>query len=203
MTPFRRGIRFAQFGLVSIGIAALGYSLWYRVSAKVFEDREARAFAFRMRPRLALPPPPRALDDGVVGKLEIPRLSLSVMVVDGVSDSDLRRAAGHIPGTALPDRPGNVGIAAHRDTFFRPLQFVRPGDAVILTTLVGRYEYRVLSTNVVRPDDIQVLYPAERDLLTLVTCYPFDWLGSAPRRFIVRAERSPALTARWPRGGAR
>ncbi len=140
--------------------------------------------------------PPVAAPDkhGVVGRLEIPRLGVSVMVVEGVDDSDLKRAVGHIPGTALPGEPGNVGIAGHRDTFFRPLRSIQRDDTITVSTLQGAYRYRVVSTNVVRPEDIQVLYPTGRDSLTLVTCFPFEYVGSAPKRFIVRAERAPAAS---------
>ena len=130
---------------------------------------------------------------GVVGRLEIARLGVSVMVVEGVDDSDLKRAVGHIPGTALPGEPGNVGIAGHRDTFFRPLRSIQRDDTITLSTLQGTYRYRVVSTKVVRPEDIQVLYPTGRDSLTLVTCFPFYYVGSAPKRFIVRAERTPGI----------
>ena len=113
------------------------------------------------------------------------------MVVQGVSAGDLRRAAGHIPGTALPGEPGNVGIAAHRDTFFRPLRLIAPNDTITLTTLQGAYRYRVVSTEIVKPDAVDVLHPTSRDTLTLVTCFPFYYVGSAPQRFIVHAERVP------------
>ena len=102
---------------------------------------------------------------------------------------------GHIPGTPLPGEAGNVAIAGHRDTFFRPLRLIRKNDTIILTTDRGEDQYHVVSTSIVRPDEIQVLYPTGRDTLTLVTCYPFDYVGPAPNRFIVRAERSP-LTQR-------
>jgi sortase A len=113
------------------------------------------------------------------------------MVVEGVDGGDLKYAAGHIPGTALPGEPGNVGIAAHRDTFFRPLRSIRRDDAITLSTLHGTYPYRVVSTDVVRPQDVEVLHPGPRDSLTLVTCFPFQYIGPAPKRFIVRAERTP------------
>ena len=111
------------------------------------------------------------------------------MVVEGVDERDLKRAAGHIPGTALPGETGNIGIAAHRDTFFRPLRFIEKSDAITLRTLHGTYRYRVVSTKVVAPDDVQVLYPTGRDTLTLVTCFPFYYIGAAPHRFIVTARR--------------
>jgi sortase A len=114
---------------------------------------------------------------------------MSTMVVEGAGNRDLKRAAGHIPGTAFPGTGGNTGIAAHRDTFFRPLRFIRIADSISVTTPQGTFAYRVVSTQIVKPDQIQVLYPTQAEALTLVTCYPFNFVGPAPRRFIVRAER--------------
>lgn len=118
----------------------------------------------------------------------IPRVGISAEVIEGDDAADLKLAPGHIPGTALPGQHGNIGIAAHRDTFFRPLRFIRKGDLIGLTTLSGTYRYRVVSTQIVTPDDVQVLGPTKTDTLTLVTCYPFYYVGSAPKRFILRAE---------------
>jgi sortase A len=178
-----------------IGVLALGYCLVVLVGAKYYEAREARNFARELRLIASgkAPMPPRAApEDGVVvGRLAIPRIGVSVMVVEGVDEDDLKRAAGHIPGTALPGEPGNVGIAAHRDTFFRPLRSIARNDAIIVRTLQGAYRYRVVSTQVVRPEDVRVLSPTGRDTLTLITCFPFYYIGSAPKRFIVRAERTP------------
>jgi sortase A len=132
---------------------------------------------------------PPAAAGGLIGRIEIPRLGLSVIVVEGVDRVILRRSVGHIPGTALPGQPGNVGISGHRDTFFRPLRNIRQDDIITLTTLLGEYRYRVVSTKVVSPSDVDVLDPTENEILTLVTCYPFYFVGPAPDRFIVRAER--------------
>jgi sortase A len=109
--------------------------------------------------------------------------------MEGTSNKTLRRAVGHIAGTALPGRTGNVGIAGHRDTFFRPLRNIHSNDVITLTTRSGEYRYRVVSTKVVKPDNVGVLNSDGNEVLTLVTCYPFYFLGSAPQRFIVRAER--------------
>ena len=127
---------------------------------------------------------------GLIGRIEIPRLGISVIVVEGTAARTLRRSVGHIGGTALPGEPGNVGISGHRDTFFRPLRNIRQGDLVALTTLTGEYRYRVVSTKVVRPEDVAVLDPGSDESLTLVTCYPFYYVGPAPSRFIVRAARA-------------
>ncbi|MCX6624691.1 MAG: class D sortase, partial [Acidobacteria bacterium] len=126
---------------------------------------------------------------GLLGRIEIPSVGLSVIVFEGVDRRTLRRAAGHIPGTALPGRPGNVGISGHRDTFFRPLRNIRRNDIITVTTPLGDYRYRVVSTSVVAPDDVAVLEPSGYEILTLVTCYPFYFVGPAPGRFVVRAER--------------
>src|SRR4029077_8680332 len=115
---------------------------------------------------------------------EIGRLGLSVMVIEGTGAKALRRAAGHIAGTALPGQPGNIGISAHRDTFFRPLRNIRQDDIITLTTMGGEYRYRVVSTRVVNPSGVEVLGPSQTEVLTLVTCYPFYFVGSAPQRFI-------------------
>ena len=113
------------------------------------------------------------------------------MILEGTDDVTLRRAVGHIPGTSLPGQKGNVAIAGHRDTFFRGLRNIHRGDAITLTTLKGSYRYRVDSTEVVDPQDAEVLYESDDATLTLITCYPFYFVGSAPRRFIVRAHKSP------------
>jgi sortase A len=111
------------------------------------------------------------------------------VVVEGTSNKSLRRAVGHIAGTALPGQPGNVGIAGHRDTFFRPLRNIQLDDVITLSTSNGEYRYRVVSTKVVSPDNVAVLDSDQNEVLTLVTCYPFYFVGPAPDRFIVRAAR--------------
>jgi sortase A len=127
---------------------------------------------------------------GLIGRLEVTRLGVSVVVIEGDGASILRRAAGHIPGTSMPGGPGNVGISAHRDTFFRPLRNIRQNDVILLSTLTGEFRYKVISTQVVDPSDVAVLAPDGNEILTLVTCFPFYFVGSAPKRFVVRAERA-------------
>ena len=125
----------------------------------------------------------------LIGRIEIQRLGVEAIVIEGTSRSTLRRAVGHIAGTALPGEIGNIGISGHRDTFFRPLRNIRQNDIITLTTLSGEFRYRVVSTRIVTPLAIDVLNSGKDEVLTLVTCYPFYFLGSAPDRFIVRAER--------------
>lgn len=127
-----------------------------------------------------------------IGWLEIPRVGLAAGVVHGDTDAVLKTAIGHLPDTPLPWHGGNSVLAAHRDTFFRPLRHVRPDDTLRLETPQGSFEYRIRDTFVVDPEDLWVLDPTPTDTLTLITCYPFNYVGSAPRRFIVRAERIDA-----------
>jgi sortase A len=124
-----------------------------------------------------------------IGWLEIPRLRMSAAVVHGDTDALLKTAIGHLPDTPLPWSEGNTALAGHRDTFFRPLRDVRPDDTVRLKTAYGEFQYRVRETFVVDPGEVWVLDPTPAAMLTLITCYPFDYIGNAPRRFIVRAER--------------
>jgi len=134
------------------------------------------------------PVPPVRRGD-VIGELEIPRLQLSVMVFEGDDAGILSQGAGHIPGTALPPGSGNIGIAAHRDTYFRPLRVIHANDIICLKTPAGTSQYAVTETKIVRPSEVGVLANAPGRDLTLVTCYPFYYLGNAPERFIVHARK--------------
>jgi sortase A len=126
----------------------------------------------------------------VLGRIEIPRLDVSVMIVEGVDERALLLGAGHVPGTPLPDDdPGNVAIAGHRDTFFRPLHGIRKGDRIVLTTPAGSSDYIVESTQVAQPTDTELLDDTREPILTLITCYPFSYVGAAPERFVIRARR--------------
>jgi sortase A len=123
--------------------------------------------------------------------LRIPRIGLEVPVLEGTDDWTLNRAVGHIEDTAGPGGNGNVGIAGHRDGFFRGLKDVAVGDALELETQRGIERYLIERIWVVAPEDISVLDPTPSPTLTLVTCYPFYFIGSAPQRYIVRAARTP------------
>jgi sortase A len=136
-----------------------------------------------------LPPPPPLSEGALIGRIEVPRLGLSTVVLEGDSDQVLRKAAGHIPSTALPGGSGNVAIAGHRDTFFRALRNIRRNDSITLETTTGTYHYRVQSVQIVGPRETQVLRPSDQPSLTLVTCYPFYFVGSAPERYVVNAEQ--------------
>ena len=122
-----------------------------------------------------------------IGRMEIPRLHLSVVILEGTAPKTLRVAAGHINGTALPGTAGNICIAAHRDTLFRPLREVQPQDAIIITTTYGTFRYIVDMVEIVSPSDVRVLRPTTDQELTLITCYPFTYVGPAPKRLAVHA----------------
>jgi sortase A len=190
-----RIFRYAQFVVFAAALSILSYCAYVEVDAWVFEKNQSQRLDEILRPRNAIvtrgtaPISPAPRVDGLVGRLEIERLGISVMVVEGTSGAVLRRAAGHIAGTPLPGEMGNIGISAHRDTFFRPLRNVRENDLVTVTTPAGHYRYMVVSTKIVEPDDVGVLSGSGSEVLTLVTCYPFYFIGAAPRRFIVRAKR--------------
>ena len=172
-------------------IVCLSYTGWIYFDEYWHQRQESEAFdkAREVQPTVPAKPPARP-EEPMKGRLSIPRLRLETMVEEGVSDSVLRRTAGHIPGTALPGRPGNVGVAAHRDTHFRSLSGIRKRDRIMLSTLSGDYKYEVVSTKIVSPKDVSVLAPSKgQNTLTLVTCYPFYYVGHAPKRFIVRARQ--------------
>ena len=212
MRSFRKSawIRPARLALLAVGLVTLGYSGLTVIEAHLYQIYEGRAFDLalsksehrRARPSTstvsskqmpssaplyaALP-----LDHKAVARLEIPRIGLDTLVLEGANGSALRLGAGHIPGTAFPGEAGNVGIAGHRDTFFRSLRNIRRDDEITLRTPQGTYGYVVESMSIVDPDQVQVLRPTVENALTLVTCFPFDFVGSAPKRFIVRARQAP------------
>lgn len=210
----------AERALLAIGIVCLGIFVWSWLDARLVEIRETRrleealASAPAVRSKASETDSFAALEKGaeqvrkeenaekkeepppgsgeLVGRLAIPRLGVTAIVLEGVDKKTLRRGAGHIPATALPDQDeGNVGIAAHRDSHFRGLKDIQEDDTIELTTLDGTFRYRVEWTKIVKPADVSVLEPTDEPALTLVTCYPFYYVGSAPKRFIVRAHRIP------------
>lgn len=188
-TSARRMLRSLQIVFFAFAAAMLGYCAYTLADTWMYQ-RQAGLALDRSRLPSARPSGPDATaTGGLVGRIEIPRLGLSAIVAEGTDEATLRRAAGHIEHTALPGGPGNVGIAGHRDTLFRPLQNIRPDDVILLTTLQGAYRYRVVSLKIVPPTDVAVLNPDGTEILTLVTCHPFYFIGPAPNRFIVRAKR--------------
>ena len=122
-----------------------------------------------------------------IGHLEVPRLGLEAAVVEGVDDRSLLGGVGHVPGTAFPGERDNVALAGHRDTHFHPLRKIVRGDTIRVATADGTFLYAVDKTFIVTPDRADLMKPTGRPMLTLITCYPFGWIGTAPERFVVRA----------------
>ena len=197
-------LRWTQRVLSAGAIALLGYCAFVLLDSWYFQNRQSRDLDRLVRSaRIANTPvempqagspaapqaPPNLAAGDLIGRIEIPRLGLSAVIVEGIGGRDLRRAVGHIPGTPLPGQPGNAAIAGHRDTFFRPLKEVLVDDIIVLTTQGGEHRYRVVWSRMTTPDDVAVLDPTRNAVLTLVTCYPFYFVGPAPDRFIVRAEK--------------
>jgi sortase A len=184
--PRRTGapvLRWASFLFLAFGAVALGYAGYVVADAHAYQALEMN--------RLEQPAPPsepRILMDGdVIGEIQVPRLGLNAIVVQGDSPSDLRRAIGHISKSPLPGEWGNVALAGHRDTFLRPLRDIRLGDEIIFKTPNRNFQYLVASIKVVGPHDTQVLKSWTGHDLTFITCFPFYYVGPAPNRFIVRA----------------
>lgn len=190
--------------LLLVAVVSLGYYGYVTAEAhlyQAYENRELNAI-LRSAPRtdtaasspgpVRRPPP---AEGSVIGRIEIPRLGVSAIVRAGSDARTLQLAVGLIPGTAYPGESGNVGLAGHRDTFFRKLRNIRPEDAITIATAEGRFTYRVRRTTIVEPSDVWVLDATDHGVLTLVTCYPFTYIGSAPQRFIVRAELEPPAQA--------
>ena len=182
----RRWLTWVGSALIFGGVALLAWCYW-TLHERTTAQRRAKEWLIGTTAvhRTASPTPMRRGD--VIGELEIPRLQVSVMVFEGDDAGILSEGAGHIPGTALQSGRGNIGIAAHRDTYFRPLRLVHANDVIALKTPAGIARYAVTETEIVQPSDVSVLAGAPGRDLTLVTCYPFYYVGNAPQRFIVHA----------------
>lgn len=208
--PKKPSLRWIERALIVIGLVCVGVWAWSWIDAQIYQYRENKLLEEASIARTAasesdslgtfrapsLPAPQekkeRSLPGEVgslVGRIEIPRIDVSAIVLEGVDKKTLRRGVGRIPKTALPGDEGNVGLAAHRDSFFRGLKDVRKNDIITLKTLDDTYYYRVDWTEIVLPQDTDVLADSGVPELTLVTCYPFYYVGTAPKRFIVRAQR--------------
>lgn len=206
----KRTLRWAHRALFVCAVLLLGYCGFVLADSWVFQRRESMDLDRQLRgAHMASDSTPRlefsvsrkgaqaAAMNGLIGRLEIPRILFSQVVVEGIGSTTLRRVVGHIPGTALPGQPGNVGLAGHRDTFFRPLKDLRMNDTIQFSTPRGYFRYEVESLRVVDADNVGVLAASGENVLTLVTCYPFYYVGPAPKRWIVRARQvSPPTLAR-------
>ena len=186
--------------LWAAGCCALGYCVFTSIDASLTQRQLARSFE-RSRTHVAvtaqatlnnstadLQKAPAQYGSGLVGRLEIPKLGVSLVILEGAKSKTLRLGLGHVPGTSLPGQPGNVVIAGHRDTFFRPLRDIKIGDEVSVDTTAHTYCYQVRSFEIVDPRNVNALRFHNKNELTLITCYPFSYIGPAPKRFVVHAE---------------
>jgi len=214
----RRSLTWAARVLFAVGAGCFGWVAWSLSEAAVVEAVESRRLAeARNGPSGADAPEESAgsthpgalpadvswggLGEGdLVGRIDIGRRGVSAIMLSGTSARTLRRAVGHIPGTALPGEAGNVGLAGHRDSFFRELKEVMAGDTISLSTPHGDVHYQVDSVFTVKPEEVHVLAPPPTgEMVTLVTCYPFHYAGPAPLRFIVQGQRlAPTPTSASP-----
>ncbi len=210
-TRTRSFLRWSGHFFSLFGILALSYVGFVLVYTRLYQAYLTRRFEQALKvvrpstgsgehfPLSPLPPAPADADRARVesaapegfplGRIEISTIGLAAMIAEGTDRRTLQRAVGHITGTALPGQQGNIAIAGHRDTFFRGLRNIHKDDEITLMTLNGTYRYRVDSTKVVEPEDTEVLDDSDDAVLTLVTCYPFYFVGPAPKRFVVRAHR--------------
>jgi sortase A len=174
-------------GLVAVGTVLAVWCAFVILQARYYASLPIPAA--RTLPGESPTSGPRRPDAGVwLARLEAPSVDLSATVLEGSDDETLQKAAGHIEDTALPGERGNIGIAGHRDTTFRPVRKLRVGDPLVLMTSDRVYRYRVTRTQIVAPEDIQVLAATGHPTITLVTCYPFEFIGHAPKRYVVTGE---------------
>lgn len=189
----------AYYLLLILGLAALGNAGYRVLDAHRYQTVEKARFDAVVAPPIPDRPvrmKPQAIASGnVIGEIAMPRVGLKAIVVQGDSTELLNRAVGHLPDSALPGEMGNVALAAHRDGLFRPLRGVLPGDVITLRTTGGEFQYEVVWTAVVPPTAVGVIQPTSERALTLITCYPFYYVGAAPGRFVVRAREVKQLTA--------
>jgi LPXTG-site transpeptidase (sortase) family protein len=191
--------------LVSLAAALYGYGqgwLWQVYLSRQFDQvltpdsgvsTGAESIPFNVLPgevTRSVDEEPRSTPVPYIGKLDIPKLDISVMILEGADGPALLRGIGHIPGTPQPGEHGNTGLAGHRDTFFRYLGRLETHDRLILRTARDTYEYEVGSILIVSPNTREVLANSDKEMLTLVTCYPFYFIGPAPERFVVQAYRT-------------
>jgi sortase A len=178
-------IRRAAALLVVIGVMMLSYTTFVLADAWRFRA-EYRASAAQHAADPA-PAPAPLVADSAIGEIRIDRLGLREVIGEGDSATVLRRGVGHLADTAWLGRPGNIVLAGHRDTAFRALSLIQSGDRIEVTTPYQRAEYEVQSATAVQPTDTSVLASSDRNTLTLITCFPFAFVGRAPERFVVKA----------------
>lgn len=182
-----RALAWIEACLWTVGCLAIGYCafIWGRA---YYDQTQANWALNHVLPGDPGTGAPKVAAEGsLFGRIDIPRLDISVIVFEGTSDDTLARGVGHLRGTAAPGQRGNLVLAGHRDTFFRELRNIRRGDQISVKAPDAEYQYSVDSTAIVQPTQTEVVRPTDAATLTLITCYPFYYIGAAPERFIVRA----------------
>jgi LPXTG-site transpeptidase (sortase) family protein len=177
---------------VTCGVLALSYvgltlidATFYQKRAELTLERQIHAQGLHeaVLPKLAVK------EGDILGLIKVPRIGISVAVLEGTTSQTLKHGVGHIDGTALPGESGNIGIAGHRDTYFRGLKDIRANDEIQIQTTAGITTYAVDWIQITVPNDVSIVSHETDFALTLVTCYPFHYIGSAPERFVVHAHR--------------
>jgi sortase A len=181
-------LRLVELALWSVALVAAGTLSYIALDRVVHRGQQSRQLQLARATSAVAPTAPLPLENGdLIGLLEIPSAGISEIVSEGTDALTLRRGVGHIHGTARPGEPGNIALAGHRDTVFRGLRKLRPADRIVLVTAGGSFEYAVEALQTVAPERTDVLDAGSHPTLTLVTCYPFDFIGPAPLRYVVRA----------------
>ncbi|MBZ5525378.1 MAG: class D sortase [Acidobacteriia bacterium] len=188
-------LRWSERVLWTTALVLLAFLAFAFLQARIYQNRAERYLeSLRNAPRPAISeaaptpaPTPAPVEGDILGRIEVPRLRITAPILEGTSNRTLRLGVGHIEDTALPGMHGNSALAGHRDTFFRALQGIRVDDEIQITTPGTESRYQVEWMKVVNPDDLSVLEPSSDSGITLVTCYPFKFIGHAPRRFVVHA----------------
>jgi sortase A len=190
-----RAVDAVQGALFAVAVASLGSAGLMVLDARLYDLRQRQEAREWSRGGSAGEGPlrgsyarRRAARGQSWGRLESAERGLSAPLIEGIEARALRHAVGHVPGTAFPGEPGNVVLAGHRDMHFRPLREMKADDVIQLTTPDGTFDYRVVGLEVVGPQDTEVMAPTRGPQLTLITCYPFQYIGPAPYRYVVRAE---------------
>lgn len=206
-TFLRRPVAAIGNVLILVGACTLVFWAWNWFQAPLYQYVQRTQFATteepsavpasqsNNQPSAAIPKAPRLHsvlpglfrpDPQVIGRLDMPEVGLSVMIREGVDDDTLRKAAGHLPSSVLPGQPGNFVLLGHRDTLFRPLRGINRGDSLNIQTKEAHFTYVVDSLEVTSPDAVRIDSGPEPSA-TLITCFPFTYIGPAPRRLVIHA----------------
>ena len=185
---------FVSRALIVAGLALIAWPVYVSTDSAIAQwsgrrelTRAAQEDTIVVR-RPGTAPEPTVAPGTVLGQFDVPRLGLSYVILEGTDNRTLDRSVGHVEGTGLPGSAGNISIAGHRDRHFRKLEWITRDDQIVLTSRGGaRYVYRVEWSRVFKPGDIQVLDESHGPAITLITCFPFEYVGAAPLRLIVRA----------------